>query len=108
MAFLTRNQIKEIVKKALKEVADFTGDIENYDFKHFHEFHKKVFITKLKSFVNEGPYYKRSGETTKDRYYDVPLSIGIFNTWNTITDCINFIYDNHTIKKRNPNKIKLS
>lgn len=107
MAFLKKNQIEEIVKTALKEVADFTGDIKNYEFKHFHEFHKKMFVTKLKELINKGPYYDRAGNTEDARYYDVPLSMGIVNSWKTMLDCIEFIYDNQTVKKRNPNKIQL-
>lgn len=107
MAFLKKDQIEEIVKIALKEVADFNGDIKNYEFKHFHEFHKKMFITKLKELINKGPYYDRTGNAEYERYYDVPLSMGIVNTWSTLLDCIDYINDNHIVKKRNPNKIQL-
>jgi len=108
MAFLSRNQIKEYVGKALKEVADFTGDIEPYEFKHFHEFHKNVFITKLKEFINASPYYDRAGNADFSRYYDVPLSMGIVSTWNTMADCIDYVNDNQTVRKRDPNKLQLS
>ena len=107
MAFLKRNQIEEIVKIALKEVADFNGDIKNYEFKHFHEFHKKVFITKLKEGIYKRPYFDRAGNEEYERYYDIALSMGLINTWPTILDCIDYIFDNHTVKKRNPNKIQL-
>ncbi|NVN95847.1 MAG: hypothetical protein HXX18_11245 [Bacteroidetes bacterium] len=108
MAFLNKNQIKETVNTALKNVADFTGEIDNYEFKNFHEFHKNVFINKLKELINSGPYYDRAGNIEYERYYDVPLSIQIFNTWVTINDCIQFIYNNQIVKMRNPNKIQLS
>lgn len=106
MAFLNEPQIEKIVKKALKEVADFTGDIKNYEFKHFHEFHKKIFIAKLKGYINEGPYYDRAGNSDYERYYDIGLSMGLINSWKTIKDCIGYIVDHHTVKKRNPNKIQ--
>jgi len=61
MAFLEKNQIKEMVKSALKDVADFSGEIDSFEFKHFHEFHKKVFLTKLKESINKSPYYDRNG-----------------------------------------------
>lgn len=108
MAFLSKVQIEEIVKIALKEVADFTGDIKAYEFRHFHEYHKIAFITKLKGLINEGPYYDRTGNSEYERYYDVPLSMGIVNSWNTILDCLDFIYNNQTVKKKNPNKIQLT
>ncbi|MFA9389960.1 MAG: hypothetical protein ACERKD_09140 [Prolixibacteraceae bacterium] len=107
MAFLNENQIGNMVKIALQEVADFTGDIKDYEFKFFREFHKKVFVTKLISLINTSPYYDRSGNTDNDRYYDITLTTNIIDSWNTIADCIDYIYDNHTVKKRNPNKIQL-
>lgn len=107
MAFLNKQQIEEIVEKALKQVADFTGDIKNYEFKHFHEFHKKVFATKLNELINASPYYDRSGNTDFDRYYDISLSMNTIDSWQTMLDCINFIHDNHTVKKRDPNRIQL-
>lgn len=82
MAFLNRNQIRELVKKSLTEVADFSGEFENFEFSHFHEFHKKVFITKLKDGINKLPYYDRHGNIEYDRYYDVPLSMSTINGWN--------------------------
>ncbi len=108
MAFLKKNQIEEFVKTALREVADFTGDIKNYEFKHFNEFHKKVFASKLKGLINKSPYYDRSGNTDYERYYDVPLSTSIIDTWKTMSDCINYINDKQTVFKRNPNNIKFS
>lgn len=107
MAFLKRAQIEEIVEKALKEVADFNGDIKNYEFKHFHEFHKKVFANKLKAFINDSPHYDRSGNTDFERYYDVPLSMVVINSWNTLPDCIEYIDENHFVMKRKP-KLVLS
>jgi hypothetical protein len=106
MAFLKKEQIEEIIKKALQEVADFKGDIKNYEFKHFHEFHKRVFATNLKKLINESPYYTRSGSLEYDRYYDVPLSMSVVNSWQTMFDCINYIDDNLRVKKRNSNKIQ--
>jgi hypothetical protein len=47
MTWLTRAQIKEFVKNALLEVADFNGDIENYNFNNFHDFHKRIFIDSI-------------------------------------------------------------
>jgi len=107
MAFLKKDQIEEIVKIALKEVADFNGDIKNYEFKHFHEFHKKVFLSKLKGLINKSLYYRRDGNTDNDRYYDVPLSMSLINSWKMMIDCIDYIYDNQAVYKRSPNNIQL-
>ena len=107
MAFLNRNQVKLIVTKALHKIADFSGEIEHHEFRYFHQFHKEQFLTNLKIFLNESPYYDRSGNTDFDRFYDVPLSMSILNRWTTIADCIDFIHDYHVVKKRNPNRLSL-
>ncbi len=106
MAFLEKVQIKDMVKEALKEVADFSGEIDSFEFRHFHEYHKKVFLTKLKELINKSPYYDRNGNIEYERYYDVPLSISVITSWNLISDCINYIFENQLVKKRNPNKIQ--
>jgi hypothetical protein len=106
MAFLTKNQIENIVESALNEVADFTGDIKIFEFKHFDDLHKINFLTKLNEFMNEESYYDREGNTDDERCYDIALSISLLNSWSTILDCINFVYSNHSVKKRNLNKLK--
>ena len=100
MAFLKRDQIKEIVKNSLLSIADFTGDIEGYEFKHLNELHKKVFVTKLKKLINEEPYRDRAGNIHMDQYYDVPLSMGLVNSWKTLPDCINYVRENQTVEEK--------
>jgi len=106
MALLTKDQIENIVKSALDEVADFTGDIKKFEFKHFEELHKKSFLMKLNEFMNKESYYDREGIVDPERCYDIALSISLLNSWTTILDCINFVYSNHSVKKRNLNKLK--
>lgn len=95
MARLKKEQIIEIVKKALQSVGDVSGEIESYEFKHFQEQHKMIFLKSLKENLNQSPYYFRSGETSRDKYYDVPLSMGEFDQWSTVHDCIEYILNNH-------------
>jgi len=55
MSWLTRDQIKnEVVKPALKRVADFdeSGNWESFDFSNFHDFHKKAFINEVSFLMN--------------------------------------------------------
>jgi len=106
MAFLEKKQIKEMVKAALKEVADFSGEIDSFEFKHFQEYHKRVFLTKLNELINKSPYYDRNGNVEYERYYDVPFSISVMSSWSLIIDCVDYVYENQTVKKRNPNKIQ--
>jgi hypothetical protein len=100
MAFLSKNQIKDIIQSALKEVADFTGDIENYNFNHFKEYHKKLFVTKIKELIMKSPYYDRNGNSSTDRYYDVPFSNSTVNSWRTLDDCINYTFNNQMVRQR--------
>lgn len=108
MAFLTREQVKEIATEALHEVADFNGDIENYSFEHFHDYHKNVFAISLKKLLMESPYYFRDGGTSMERYYDIPLSTGIINSWSSLTDCINYVTANQAVRMRDAQKVQLS
>jgi len=99
MAFLTRNQIKEIVKKSLENVADFDGDIEEFpsnDFTSMHQLSKQKFLEALKTNINEHQYYNPTGQAAEGKHYDVALSIHEFSQWNNITDCINYIKEYHT------------
>lgn len=106
MAFLTRDQVKSLTSKALKTVADFNGDIDNYSFQPFHEFHKMVFFANLKKLLCESPYFDREGNTSDDRFYDVPLNNTIINKWKTISECIDYIEQNQAIRPR-PAKLQL-
>ena len=83
MPLLTRIQVKNlIVKPALKAVADFDSDFENFTFDHFHDFSKTIFVTKL-------------SENLSENGYDVLLSDSEVGKWNTFSDCIDYIYDEH-------------
>ncbi|WKD86349.1 hypothetical protein KCTC32516_01724 [Polaribacter huanghezhanensis] len=99
MALLTRNQIKEIVKKALKKVADFNGDIEEFpdtDFISMPLLSKQKFLQNLKIDINDHQYYNPEGQEAEGKHYDVSLSINEFENWSNITDCINYIKTYHT------------
>jgi len=48
MGIISREQVKEIVKKALKSVGDLnTDDIENFSFSPFNNFQKNLFLKNL-------------------------------------------------------------
>ncbi|MEQ9168394.1 MAG: hypothetical protein RLO12_19205 [Fulvivirga sp.] len=107
MAFLTRDQIKNFASNALHEVADFNGDIDNYTFNNFHEFHRKVYVNELKRQIMSSPYFDREGNESMDRYYDVPLSMGVANGWTQIKESIDYVVANQAVRARNPNKVTL-
>ena len=108
MNFIDRNTAKETVKRALKEVADFTGDIENFSFTYFHEFHKKVFINSLKVLVNQIPCSDHMGNISNDEYFDIDLSISLLNGWSTIGNTIDYIANNHYRETGPTKKLQLS
>jgi hypothetical protein len=96
MALLKKEKIEEIVKEALKAVADFDGSINAYEFTHFHDQHKTVFLNNLKELINKCDFFKIDGTINPNMHYDVPLSMGKLNSWNTIQDCIDYIKKNHS------------
>lgn len=105
MAFLTRDQVKSMTEKALRTVADFNGDIDTYSFQPFHEFHKMLFFSNLKKFLCDSPYFDRNGNTSFDRFYDVPLNNTIIDKWKMIKECIDYIEQNQAVRAR-PTKLQ--
>lgn len=107
MNFIDRNTAKLTVKKSLQEVTDFSGDIENFTFTHFHDFHKKIFINSLKVFVNQIPCSDHTGNISNNEYFDVDLSISLLNSWNKIGDAIDYIANSHYRESGTTKKIQL-
>jgi len=107
MAFLSRDQIKGFAKESLHEVADFDGDVDNYSFQNFHEFHRKIYVNELKRQIINSPYFDRNGGSSMDRYYDVPISMAVANGWVSVKESIDYILSNQSVRARNPNKITL-
>jgi len=89
-------------------VADFNGDVDNYSFQHFHEFHRKVYVNVLKRQIMNSPYFDRNGSSSMDRYYDVPLSMAVANGWEYVKESIDYVLSNQSVRERNPNKVPLS
>tara|TARA_R110001632_G_scaffold66891_3_gene157320 strand:- start:8406 stop:8711 length:306 start_codon:yes stop_codon:yes gene_type:complete len=100
MSTLNREQIKSIVTEALRSVADFNGDIENFTFEHFQEYSKQVFTNKLVELINAAPFYNYLGVLDSTQCYRVVLSNSIVNSWVTLEDCINYIEENIAVGPR--------
>ena len=84
MASLTRDQVRDdVVGPALKKVADFTGDFEDFRFDQFHDFALSVFLQAIASNLA-----KTDSEVT--------LNEGIASKWATLKDAVDHVYDNHT------------
>ncbi len=92
---------ERLVKKALKEVADFpdNANISSFSFQHFNDFHKLLFASALKKEVIS----IKDGSS----HYDVVLNPNIINNWSTVQDCINYLVNNQQMMFRNTSKVQL-
>jgi hypothetical protein len=102
-----RTTAKEIVRRALLEVADFNGDIEEFTFDLFQPFHISVFLNSLKQLVNKTPCYDEHGNINSKEYYNINLSLTLFKTWKKIRVCIDYVYNYHSRAKSETGKIQL-
>jgi hypothetical protein len=50
---IDRSSAKECVTRSLKRIADFSGDVENFDFKYWHKFHKTAFIDAIATCISK-------------------------------------------------------
>ena len=108
MEFIDRKTAKEIVRQALSEVADFSGDFEDFTFERFHPFHKKVFLNSVKNLTNKTICFDQSGNISHEEYFDIDLSIKLLSSWSTLKNCINYISDFHYRSASPTEKIKFS
>ncbi|UCG61255.1 MAG: hypothetical protein JSV52_13180 [Candidatus Zixiibacteriota bacterium] len=93
---------KEIVKQALKKVADFKGDnIEDFTFSRFQDFHKKLFLSALKKGVRS---VRRDGKG----FYDICLDDDSIEQWETVGDCIQWVYRNRQLYRTSSKKLPQS
>jgi hypothetical protein len=97
MAFLTRDQVKQVVIDALRTVADLPANVEAADFKSMNDLQKHMFLSALKSKLNAQPYNMNNGTTNHLAYYDVDLMPDSIDDWATVKDCIDFINDNQKV-----------
>lgn len=91
---------KGIVKNALRKVADFrdNADFEQFTFQHFHDYHKEVFLTHLKLGTN----------AIKDAnsYYDIVLNANLINQWNTLKDCVDYLFEENILRVSNTTPVQ--
>lgn len=83
MNWLTRDEVRSIVGAALKEVADYDGEFEHFDFFKFHPYHKYVFINDIATLLAQ-------------RGFSVTLSVQKLNDFETIKGLIDYI-DNEQV-----------
>jgi hypothetical protein len=84
---MNRPLVRKIVREALNAIADLGNasdeEMETFTFRHFHDYHKAVFLESLKLAVN-----KRTGE---GKYWDVPLNPDMIAHWASIRDCVDHV-----------------
>lgn len=91
---LSKPDVIDVVTKALKEVADWKGDIGEVTFEKFTEFHKQVFINGV------ALHLSLLG-------YGVTLSKTKLGTFKSISDLIGYIFENRTYQGPPHKKITL-
>jgi len=91
---------RKLVERALKLVADFPGEVDDFSTQMFHDSHIKAFLTALDKHVREEPVVDGKGNEHPGLQYSVPLSMTLFRTWKTFGDCIKHVVDKHDIAQR--------
>jgi len=92
MAF-TRATAKAVVRDSLREVADVRSDnIEHFTFRHFHPYHRTVFLSALMVIVLQ-VLYRDAG------YYDLILHDDSIKLWPTVGDCIDWVFHNKKLRR---------
>lgn len=91
---------RQLVARALKLIADFDGEVDEFSTKMLHDAHIKAFLTALDKYVREEPVVDGNGNEHPGLQYSVPLSMTLFKTWNTFGDCIKHVVDKHDIAQR--------
>ena len=91
---------RKLVVNALKKIADFPGEVDDFSTQMLHDAHIKVFLTSLDRYVREEPVVDGNGNEHPGLQYSVPLSMTLFKTWKTFGDCIKHVVDKHDIAQR--------
>lgn len=91
MPVIEREDARKVVKNALRSVADFTGDFEQFTFRNFRSYHKTVFLDSIKTQLNAERLDERS-------YLDIPLADSSFRDWDTLGTCIDWVVRNTRIR----------
>lgn len=96
-----RTVMNGCVKKALEQVADFPddADIGEFSFQHFHDYHKKMFITTLKNAV--------LNVQNEEFHYDIVLNEDIMDNWDTVNDCISYLEQENILYHCDTSKVQI-
>ena len=81
MSWLTRDQVKGCIEEALRKVADFPGDIEDYKISELADKHRVVFMNAI-------------ADALKEKGFQVTLSLSKLQEFNKISDLINYVDEN--------------
>lgn len=83
MSWLTRDEVKSLIEKALRETADFSGDIEDYKISELSEQHQVVFMGAI-------------ADALKEKGFEVPLSLSKLQGFAKMSDLINYVEENQS------------
>lgn len=90
MAYLTRDQVKDVIIRSIITIADLPENVEEASFAGMTAFNKHLFLSTLKSKLNALPYFMNDGTTNHLAYYDVDLAPDSIDDWPTVKDCIDW------------------
>ena len=98
MAYLDRDQVKQIVTDTLKVIADVPdANIDNTSLAMLNDQQKQVFLSTLKNKINAYPYQLNDGTASDIAYYDAPVTMDTLSGWSTVGNCIDWITANQII-----------
>jgi hypothetical protein len=98
MALLTRTQVKAIVVASLKTVANLPDDVEAATLGNMVAAQQEVFLSALKTNLNNSPYYLDDGSTSDAPNYDIDIMPDTFGKWATVGDCIDWVTQNQSVE----------
>jgi len=83
MSWLTRDEVKSLVEDALREVADVSDDIEDYQMAELSKQLQVVFMGAI-------------ADALKEKGFEVPLSLSKLQSFAKMSDLINYVTENQS------------
>lgn len=84
MSWLTRDQVKGCIEEALRKVADFPGDIEDYKIKELSDTHQVVFMNAI-------------ADVLKAKGFEITLSQSKLKGFTTMGGLIDYVKENQAM-----------
>ncbi len=83
----TKAMARTVVRAALKKVADFKGNIDKFKFHNFQDYHKKIFVSTIRTEI-------RAIKLSPRRHLDIKVGIGDIKKWDHMEACMLWLLEN--------------